>query len=58
MWMNADTVAEQGFKAVMQGEPLCVNGAANRFFALLFKLLPNKRALRMVNKNKAEITQL
>jgi len=56
MWMDADTVANQGFDAVMKGEPLYVNGATNRFFALLPKLLPNKRVLRMVDKNKADVT--
>lgn len=58
MWMDADTVANQGFEAVMQGESLYVNGAANRFFALIAKLLSNKRALRMVDKNKVDVTQL
>lgn len=51
IWMDAETVARQGFEAVMKGEPLYVNGAINRFFALLGKLLPNKRVLRMVAKN-------
>lgn len=49
--MDSETVAHQGFEAVMKGEPLYVNGAINRFFALLGKLLPNKRVLRMVANN-------
>jgi len=58
MWMDAATVANQGFEAVMKGVPLYVNGATNRFFALLPKLLPNKRVLRMVDKSKADVGQL
>jgi short-subunit dehydrogenase len=48
MWMDAETVARQGFDAVMKGKPICVNGVVNRFICLLTKWLPNKRVLKMV----------
>jgi short-subunit dehydrogenase len=40
MWMDAATVARQGFDAVMRGAPLYVNGRVNRTIALFVRLLP------------------
>lgn len=40
MWMDAKTVAEQGFAAVHDGKPLCINGGWNKFVAGLNKYLP------------------
>ena len=45
MWMDAATVARQGFGAVMAGTPVYVNGRVNRTFAALVRLMP----LRLVN---------
>jgi hypothetical protein len=42
MWMDAPTVARQGYEAVMAGEPLYVNGRINRTIAQLVRLLPRK----------------
>jgi hypothetical protein len=44
MWLDADTVARQGFEAVMAGRPICVPGRANRAIALLVKQLPTSVA--------------
>jgi short-subunit dehydrogenase len=40
MWMDAATVARQGFEAVMKGTPIYVNGRVNRTIALLVRILP------------------
>ena len=42
MWMDARTVAEQGFVAVMKGKGLIINGSLNKFFAVLSKVIPRK----------------
>ncbi len=55
MWMDANTVAQQGYDAVMKGEHLLINGRFNRFIALLIKLLPNKKGLRMMQKNTKDM---
>jgi len=40
LWMDAPTVARQGFDAVMAGRPIEVNGSVNKTIALLGRLLP------------------
>ena len=40
MWMDAATVAEQGYAAVMRGDPVYINGRVNRAIALAARLLP------------------
>ncbi|MBU3915373.1 SDR family oxidoreductase [bacterium] len=55
MWMDAETVARQGYEAVMEGKHLLVNGRTNRFIALLAKLLPNKMGLRLVAKSTKDM---
>jgi uncharacterized protein len=42
MWMNASTVARQGFDAVMAGEAIYVNGRVNRTIAALVRHLPQR----------------
>ena len=45
MWLDAETVARQGFDAVMAGRPLCVTGRVNRGMAFLAKHVPTSVAL-------------
>jgi uncharacterized protein len=40
MWLDAPTVARQGFDAVMAGIPVYINGRANRVIAALVRHLP------------------
>lgn len=40
MWMDAETVARQGFDAVMRGDIVYVNGRANRAMAVLSRYAP------------------
>jgi len=42
MWMDAPTVAQQGFDAVMAGTPIYINGGVNRTIATLVRLLPQR----------------
>lgn len=42
MWMDAATVARQGFEASMAGKVVYVNGRVNRAIALLVRLLPER----------------
>jgi short-subunit dehydrogenase len=49
MWMDAPTVARQGFDAVMAGKPVCVPGAFNAGLATLSRLMP-ERLVAAVNR--------
>jgi short-subunit dehydrogenase len=40
MWMDAATVARQGYEAVMAGTPVYINGRVNRGIALLARYVP------------------
>jgi uncharacterized protein len=42
MWMDAATVAEQGYDAVMAGRPVYVTGRVNSAIALLARYLPHR----------------
>jgi short-subunit dehydrogenase len=41
LWMDADTVARQGYAAVMAGQPVLINGRVNQAIAGVCKLLPD-----------------
>jgi uncharacterized protein len=40
LWMDAATVARQGYEAMMAGTPIYINGRVNRTIALLCRYLP------------------
>ena len=42
MWMDAASVARQGYDAVMAGTPMYINGRVNRAIALLVRVLPQR----------------
>jgi uncharacterized protein len=42
MWLDAPTVARQGFEAVMAGTPIYINGRVNRSIALLVRYVPQR----------------
>jgi uncharacterized protein len=42
MWLDAPTVARQGFDAVMAGTPVFINGRVNRTIALLVRYVPQR----------------
>ncbi len=41
MWMDADTVAQQGYDAVMRGDIVYVNGAWNKTLVTLVRYTPD-----------------
>ena len=42
MWMDAPTVAQQGYDAAMAGRPVYVNGRVNTAISILARLLPQR----------------
>lgn len=50
MWMDANTVVRIGIDATERGEIVCVTGRVNRAIKTLFKLLPDRFALRSMQK--------
>lgn len=50
LWMDAATVARQGLDAVEEGKPVHVTGGANTAVKILFKLLPDAVALKLVER--------
>ena len=47
LWMTSESVAEQGYQAVMSGRSIIINGWLNRFFALISKSIPMKLTKRI-----------
>ncbi len=53
MWMSSELVAKQGVDAVLQGEPVFINGPVNHGMELLARYLPAAIARRIVgNQSK------
>ena len=50
MWMDARTVAEQGYRAVMDGRVVVVNGRLNGFVAWTMRMLPQPVARYVVRR--------
>ncbi len=50
MWLTAAEVAHQGVDAVERGDVVFVTGRVNRLIKSLLKLLPDRLALRLVQK--------
>jgi len=53
MWMDAETVARQGYRAVMDGVPLCVNGPVNQALATVARLVPERVALSIMKRGSS-----
>ncbi len=54
MWMRAEDVARIGIEAVERGEIVCVTGRLNRAIKALVKLLPDRFALRTMQKRSRD----
>jgi short-subunit dehydrogenase len=55
LWMDARTVARQGYDAVMRGEPRYINGPVNRAIASLVTVAPSwviRRVERRIGHRK------
>ncbi len=55
MWMDAETVAREGYDAVMAGRVLCVPGVVNQTIASVTRLIPEPLALRLMQAQAARI---
>jgi hypothetical protein len=55
MWMDAETVARQGYAAVMSGQIVCVPGAVNQAVASVTKLVPQPIALLLMRRQAKRI---
>ncbi len=58
MWMDADEVARAGIAALERGDVVYVPGRVNRAIKTLTKLLPDRMALRMVQKRSKDFRKL
>ena len=47
MWLSAERVAEEGYRAVMKNEPICIPGVQYRLISTFARLLPVKAAHRL-----------
>jgi hypothetical protein len=56
LWMDAMTVARQGYAAAERGDPVYVNGLANRAVSLLGKLAPRRAALAMIRRQALRLS--
>jgi len=54
MWLTAEDVARRGMDAVERGEIVYVSGRVNRAIKTLFKLLPDRFALRAMQKRSKD----
>ena len=54
MWLRAEDVARIGIDAVERGEVVCITGRVNKTIKTLFKLLPDRFALRAMQKRSKD----
>jgi hypothetical protein len=52
LWMNADIVAREAYDAVMRGDPVFINGRANRLVALFARLMPQVPLRKLMARNE------
>jgi len=55
LWMDAETVAREGYEAVMAGRPVHVPGAVNRAIAGATKVMPEPLAMFMMRRQTKKI---
>ena len=58
MWSKAGDVAREGIDAMERGEIVFVAGRLNRFIKTLFKLVPDRMALRTIQKRSKRFRQV
>jgi len=54
MWMDAETVARQGLDAVERGDAVYITGRVNRAIKTLFKLMPDRLALTLIDRKSRQ----
>jgi hypothetical protein len=55
LWMDAETVARQGYAAVMSGKVVCVPGLVNQAIASATRFVPEPLALRLFERQARRI---
>lgn len=55
LWMNAETVAREGYAAVMAGKPVHVTGPVNQVIAGVTRLVPESLALKLMSRQARRI---
>lgn len=58
MWMDAPTVARQGYAAAMRGDVIYVNGRVNRALALAGRLLPQRLVTGLMQRNAGKFRKV
>lgn len=58
MWMTADEVAREGLDALAAGKVVHVTGRANRLIKAFTQLLPDRMALKLVQKRSRDFRSL
>lgn len=58
MWSKAEDVAREGIDAMERGEVVHVTGRANRMIKSLTKLMPDRMALKMVQKRSKDFRKI
>ncbi len=55
MWTDAESVAREGYRAVMAGDVLCIPGVVNRAIASGARLIPESIALRLMSRESKRL---
>jgi short-subunit dehydrogenase len=58
MWMDAETVARDGYKAVMRGDLVRVPGKVNRSLALIARLAPEPLVTRVMKRQSRKFRRV
>ena len=58
MWLDADTVAELGYRAVEAGQAVSVTGAPNKLIAAICKVVPDEWVLGFVGRRATSYRRL
>jgi uncharacterized protein len=56
-WMDAETVARQGYDAVMAGRTVYVNGPLNRAIAAATRLVPSRLSAAMIRRQSLRLSR-
>lgn len=57
-WLDAATVARQGYDAVMKGELICVTGRSSKIAAVLARALPRSAMIKLMKKQSLKIRKV
>ena len=57
LWLDAETVAREGYAALEANRPVCVTGAPNRAIALVARLMPEGLALSLAARASRKMSR-